>query len=644
MKKLLCFTLLLSAFTAVGQNQNIDSLKSVLAQSDGKAKIKALLELCWEYRFINADSARNFGLTALDLARKASIRDYEVEALHNIGVTHEAQGNYSEALNFELEALALRRIIGDDIKTANTLNNLGIIHDEQGNFQKAVEYYFEARKIYEKLGDQSKIAMVLVNIGIVLRAQKEYAKVLDYYHQAITIYKKLDNRFALAACHANLGSVYLNMSTYDSSLHYSLLATREFEEQNIQQFLPTTMGNAAIAYDSLGKIDLAKEYLLKAKTLHEKYDNKKELSTVLIELSHIYLKMNQLAQAEASATQALIMAEKIGAREQEMNAHLNLARIKAKAKDFMGAYYEHRKYVVAKDSLFQQEKSKQMAELQTKYETEKKEQEISIQNLVITEQKLTLQRNEAFIIGLVVLIVMLAAVGLLIRSRIKLKQQKQMEQQQREHQEALTKAVIELQERERSRFAQDLHDGFGQMITALKFQLENQHRETETSSQLIGQMQDEIRNVSFALSPQVLVKEGLVQALKELAARLNKSGKINLIVQSTGLEKRLNGNDEITIYRICQEWLNNVLKYSRADKIILQLVNHPDELLVTVEDNGEGFNSTLLETGKGNGWKNIQSRAHILQGEIDIDTREGRKGTTFTLHIPKQMNSIREVA
>ena len=127
MKKLLCFTLLLSAFTAVGQNQNIDSLKSVLAQSYGKAKIKALLELCWEYRFINADSARNFGLTALDLARKASIRDYEVEALHNIGVTHEAQGNYSEALTFELEALALRQgtILHRYMVTYNSLKLIG---------------------------------------------------------------------------------------------------------------------------------------------------------------------------------------------------------------------------------------------------------------------------------------------------------------------------------------------------------------------------------------------------------------------------------------------------------------------------------------------------------------------------------------
>ena len=154
MKKFICILLFLPALSASSQNQNIDSLKSVLTTAKGKTKIKALIDLCWEYRFINADSARTYGLTALELAREAKNRDYEVEALHNIGVTHEAQGNYADALGYELEALTLRRLIGDDLKTANTLNNLGIIHDEQGNYQKALELtqgLISATKALEKL-------------------------------------------------------------------------------------------------------------------------------------------------------------------------------------------------------------------------------------------------------------------------------------------------------------------------------------------------------------------------------------------------------------------------------------------------------------------------------------------------------------
>lgn len=634
MKKFIILIFYFAALSAVGQTKSIDSLKSVLNLADGDGKIKPLIDLCWEYRFINADSARNYGLRALDLSRKAKLQDFEVEALHNIGITLEAQGNYKDALTYELEALDLRKKIGDDAKTANTLNTLGIIHDEQGDYQKALEYYFEARKIYERLDNDSKIAMVLVNIGIVLRAQKEAQKALAYYYQAMSIYKKLDNHFALAACHANLGSVYLNIPNYDSSLHYSLLASHEFEKQNNQQFLPSTLFNIGIAYDSLGKYKSAQEYLSKARILYEKYDNKRELSSVLIQLADIYLKTNQLPLAELSTRKAILIADQIGALEQQMHGHQRLAEIQAKSKNFSAAYDEQRLYSKIKDSLFQTEKSNQMAELQTKYETEKKEKELDIQKLVISEQNLTLERKQTYIIGLISLLTLLTIVVILWRSRLKLKQQQRIEQQQRAHQEELTTSVIELQERERSRFAQDLHDGFGQMITALKFQFQNTSSQTKDSSQLISQMHDEIRNVSFALSPQVLVRDGLIQALKELSERLNKSGKVSLTVQSTGLENRLNANTEITIYRICQEWINNVLKYSGAKTIILQLVSHPQELLLTIEDDGEGFDASILETGKGNGWRNIQSRALVLKGEVEIDTQSGRKGSTFILTIP----------
>jgi signal transduction histidine kinase len=295
--------------------------------------------------------------------------------------------------------------------------------------------------------------------------------------------------------------------------------------------------------------------------------------------------------------------------------------------------------------LFQQDKTRQIAELQTQYETEKKEKEISIQNLQLSEHELTLERNQALIIGLIVLLILLSIVFILQRSRTQLKEQKAREQQQRKHQEELTQSVIDLQERERARFAQDLHDGFGQMVTTLKFQLESPNAEPQNTSALLSQMHDEIRNVSFALWPQVLVRDGLVQAIQELADRLNKSGKVLIEIKTLGLTGRLNSNTEITLYRICQEWLTNILKHSGSTKITIQLVAHPDELVFTIEDNGHGFDPLQLEKGKGNGWKNIQSRANLLKAELDLDTQVNRMGTIFTVALPHDTeNRTREVA
>ncbi|MBL7850418.1 MAG: tetratricopeptide repeat protein, partial [Cyclobacteriaceae bacterium] len=101
--------LFLVSFTAWSQNRDLDSLKRWVNASTGRGRVVALLELSWEERFANADTARDHALAALALAVKGRYRDLEAEALNHIGVTHEAQGNYSEALAYEQKALAIRR-------------------------------------------------------------------------------------------------------------------------------------------------------------------------------------------------------------------------------------------------------------------------------------------------------------------------------------------------------------------------------------------------------------------------------------------------------------------------------------------------------------------------------------------------------
>ncbi len=296
--QVVCLAILLSQ-VGFGQNRDIDSLKALLPAVSKEERIKVLLELCWNYRFVNADTARKIGFEALALAQKAGIPQFEAEALNYIGITHEAQGNYDKALDFEHRALAMRRKIGDDSKTAKTINDIGIIYDEMGDFQKALENYFEARKIFEQLQDSSRIAMVLTNIGIVLKEQKEYRKVVGYYRRALAIYQKLGNRFGVAACNANLGSVYFYLPRYDSSLYFSLTAARGFEEQNNLQFLPASLCNAGMAYDKLGDGRKAEEYLSKALRLNQEYDNKKELSFVLTYLAGVKRRSGLASSARA---------------------------------------------------------------------------------------------------------------------------------------------------------------------------------------------------------------------------------------------------------------------------------------------------------------------------------------------------------
>jgi signal transduction histidine kinase len=107
-------------------------------------------------------------------------------------------------------------------------------------------------------------------------------------------------------------------------------------------------------------------------------------------------------------------------------------------------------------------------------------------------------------------------------------------------------------------------------------------------------------------------------------------------VISFDVPERLSEVLEISLYRIIQEWVNNVLKYAEALKIEVQIVGHEKELCITIEDTGKGFDTNVLKQGSGNGWRNIMSRVKLVHGELEIDSYPNRKGTTLIIRVPHE--------
>ncbi|MEQ9287371.1 MAG: 7TM-DISM domain-containing protein [Cyclobacteriaceae bacterium] len=228
------------------------------------------------------------------------------------------------------------------------------------------------------------------------------------------------------------------------------------------------------------------------------------------------------------------------------------------------------------------------------------------------------------------------------------KEREKLYLQVQNNQEAMMKAIVKGQEDERNRFARDLHDGFGQMISSLMLNIRGLQsaapkKEKERtgifqlSVSILNDMYVELRNICFNLMPQTLIAAGVGEALKEFAARINSSGSLVVEVSLFDMEKRLAEVQEISIYRIAQEWVNNVIKYSDATRIDLQVTRDDDEITLIIEDNGNGFDKSVLVSGKGNGWKNIHSRTNLIKGEVELDTSPGLKGSTFILNAPAKL-------
>jgi signal transduction histidine kinase len=227
--------------------------------------------------------------------------------------------------------------------------------------------------------------------------------------------------------------------------------------------------------------------------------------------------------------------------------------------------------------------------------------------------------------------------------------QKQKIQQQRiadletQQQLTATEAVLKGEEQERTRLAKDLHDGLGGMLSGIKYSFNTMKgnlvmtpenaQAFERSMDMLDSSIKEMRRVAHNMMPEALVKFGLDTALKDFCADINNSGALKISYQSIGLENIvLEQTTAITIYRIVQELINNTMKHAVAKTAIVQVTKTNNQLAVTVEDDGKGFDTSILRQSKGIGWSNIQNRVEFLKGNLDVQS-EKEKGTSVHIEM-----------
>lgn len=206
--------------------------------------------------------------------------------------------------------------------------------------------------------------------------------------------------------------------------------------------------------------------------------------------------------------------------------------------------------------------------------------------------------------------------------------------------------ILEGQEEERKRIAMDIHDGIGQMLTSLKYQIESidlkqdekARRKIAEIDHLIKEIIKEVRRVTFNLKPTVLGDYGLQAGLNVFIQEIGKLTGIALQYRTAGAVARLPQKIENNIFRIVQEAINNAIKYSEAGTIIVSLKQIENELIITVRDDGKGFDTKIAETGSsdlesGSGFFNMYERTEYVNGNLEIQSEPGN-GTTVRLVVP----------
>jgi tetratricopeptide (TPR) repeat protein/DNA-binding CsgD family transcriptional regulator len=375
--------------------------------------INTLIDSSYTLSFSNPDRAIKFANQALELSRELNYKQGMAGAHGELGYAYSVKGEFQQAVSHLDHGIALSRAMGDSIGLVSQLNDLGSVYKTQSEYDQALRYYFKALGICERIGLQRGISATLGNIGLSYFEMEEHKKALKYYKQALEINRRLENRSSMAINYNNIGLLHGDMGRYEEALtnHFKALDIRRELEYTLE--VANSLNNIGRLYMQQGQSSKALDYLQQA--LDKNNNRDVELTSIIHEnLTKVYLADEKYDTAVKHAQKSLDLSKEIDSKLGEKVAYELLAKTYQQKGDYRSALEYQKKLMAVKDSIFNTKKAKQIDELQTKYETAKKEKEIAI--LEKQKQQETLLRN-AFMGGLI----LIGIIGLLIYNRQRLK-------------------------------------------------------------------------------------------------------------------------------------------------------------------------------------------------------------------------------
>ncbi len=365
--------------------------------------------------------------------------------LNNIGIIHKNMGNYKKSIEYYKKSLSINEELQDSPdeaiaksgkeEIANSLRSIGIVYWYQGIFEIAVQYYQNALNTYKELSDKQGIADSYLVIGIIYHEWGKYELALEYYQKSLKIFEKLDNKKAIADSFNNIGLVYKDWGNYgEKALEYFQKSLVIMEELSNKHGIANSFTNIGEVYEQRENYEEAIDYYKKALEISEELGNKQQIAANLESIGNVYIKREKYEKALENHKKSLNIREQIGSKQgiasslhsigtvynnwgnyrkavEYYNESLKLAK-EMKSNKLIKDNYEnisevysaignnnqafkyYKLYIAVKDTMFTEESHKQIAELETKYQTEKKEKEIALLNKDKQLKDLEIEKNQ----------------------------------------------------------------------------------------------------------------------------------------------------------------------------------------------------------------------------------------------------------
>jgi len=564
--------------------------------------------------YFDVENAKKYYEISNALAEKLIAKDSTrdnikiwMRGYYNLGVAYGYEGNVEKEIELAAKTIPVAQRIGDKMFVANGNTNLAIKYSNLSLFAKSYEMFEISQKQFEEIGGPEDILYHSLSFATCLANMDSLPKLKSVLDLAKKNLDLIPNSFYQGHYYGELGLYHGLAGNYDSALSALDKSYDYFKDKGSNYYLKLVYQRYSDIYEKMGEFEKAREYTLKYINFYDDEHSNEDI----------------------------------------LNSYYRLANHEAGLKNYKSAFNYLKEYVVARDSSRLGQIDIDMQNLEIQYKTATKEKEILALRNEKNEAALSLEKKKSqgyLLVGIISILGLLLFSGYYFYKRKLTKARKKEQEQEaevetlkQEQQNKIFSAMIEGQEKERKRLAIDLHDGLGGRLSGISMNLSKLDKDEPKEypkKQLQKVMKDlndsltELRSIARNMMPETLVKFGLQAALKDYCSSMTGS-ETKVTLQFYGTDKGININQQVTMYRVIQELINNAIKHAKATEVLVQYMREGNQVDITVEDNGVGFDKkeSLKKKDSGMGLSNLQTRVAYLKGNIDFESEEN-EGTT----------------
>lgn len=439
----------------------------------------------------------------------ASLQNYKPEKQIEIVLAipyDKLVANTSVSEKLYLNILKQAEDINNQEAIANIYNQLALINSFLGDYDKRLDYNLKAIKIFEAINNKSKAGVTYAELGFAMK-KRDIHKAIEYMQKGVYLLKEMNDEVALNSVYDNYGIVQEIAGNVDSAIYYYNKALVLKRNQNDSIGIPFALGHLSGAYLIKKEYKKSKTYLDESYAIRKKRKDTYGIAECLVLYADFYYAQENYNEAVEWFTQCY--------KKAIQNKYIHLAQYAAeyaaicysKLNNYEQAFSYQKNQRNLKDSLLNEKTNKTIAELETQFETEKKEKQIIEQNVVITNKEYEIKQRSYFMYALIAIGALLIIVGFFIIKGIRFKQQKLIEANRLKDEIAKVKTQEKLNE-ERVRISRDLHDNIGAQLTFIISSIDNMSFfMKETNNELKTKLQE--------------LNEFSKKAIKELRGTIN---------------------------------------------------------------------------------------------------------------------------